>query len=157
MIWVGPTNNFVERTTLKTRLLSPATIAPFYPTLRTHLCAFISKIIMNWNILKHKGSRSSAPSTLPTNAVPAWAIEQYGQRDVTQSLHGGPGSPMPSASATNTHSERTSSGPVVKYYKHRGQPQIIYSGSRTLRPSTSTEWRPRNVSDHSSGPSIPIN
>jgi hypothetical protein len=105
----------------------------------------------------HEGPESSTPSTLLTNTVPAWAIEQYGQKDVTQPPHSGPGSPTPSASPTNTHSERTgASSPIVEYYEHRGQPQIIFGGSGTSRPSTSTEWRLRSVSDRSSGLSFPI-
>jgi hypothetical protein len=103
---------------------------------------------------KPEGPGSSTPSTSPTNTVPALAIEYYEQKDVTQSPHSGPRSLTPSASPTNTHSERTwASGPIVE---HRVQPQIIYGESGTSRPSTSTEWRLRSVSDRSSGPSVPI-
>jgi hypothetical protein len=103
------------------------------------------------------GSGYSNTSTSPTNTMtPTWAVDQYGNIE-PQSLHGAPGSPTPSASPTNTHSERTwASGPVVDYYEHKGQPQVIYDGSVTSGPSTSTERRLISVSERSSVPSVPI-
>jgi hypothetical protein len=94
-------------------------------------------------------------------SVPVWPADQYRTREGMQSPHGGPGSPVPSTSPTNAHSnahsERTwASGPIVDHYEHSGQPRPVYVGSGTSRPSTSTDWRVMSVSDRSSVPSVPL-
>jgi hypothetical protein len=91
------------------------------------------------------------------SSVPVREVDRYGRSREPQLMNGEPGSSMSSTSQLHAHSERAwASGLTLDHCDHVVQPQMMYDGSVALKPSPSTEWRPRSASGRSSAPYLPF-